>query len=192
MSDELKMIKKCYGEKMAHLCRSLFPVILEEPGVLLHLLLDNYDRSHLLIDDILEWDGYIKSFKDHIYSSFHEEKKEYAEVAKTPAELMSEAGYILKECHSEEEIQAYKKYYAANEELCTFQGDRLNRCRVFFAVKKDVDSIKREDFKNPEREDLYGTSVISIQFTKDGSNTLSIKNRYNHRVINPDATFLII
>lgn len=76
--------------------------------------------------------------------------------------------------------------------MCTFQGDRLNRCRVFFAVKKDVDSIKREDFKNPEREDLYGTSVISIQFTKDGSNTLSIKNRYNHRVINPDATFLII
>ena len=49
--------------------------------------------------------------------------------------------------------------------------------------------IKREDFKKPKREDEYGTSVISIQFTKDGTNTLSIKNRYNHTVNNPDATF---
>ena len=59
----------------------------------------------------------------------------------------------------------------------------------FFAVKTNVDEIKRENFPNPERQDEYGTSVISIQFTKDENCTLSIKNRYNHTVPNPDATF---
>ena len=70
-----------------------------------------------------------------------------------------------------------------------FIGGRLNRCVVFFAVRKDVDDIKREDFKKPEREDKYGTSVMSIQFTKNGLCTVSIKNRYNHTVNNPDATY---
>lgn len=59
----------------------------------------------------------------------------------------------------------------------------------FFAVKKDVSNIKREDYKEPKREDKYGTSVISIQFTRDMANMLSIKNRYNHTVSNPDVTF---
>ena len=65
----------------------------------------------------------------------------------------------------------------------------LKTARVFFAIKKNVDEIKREDYKEPKRQDEYGTSVISIQFSLDGSNTLSIKNRYNHSVNNPDATF---
>ena len=39
------------------------------------------------------------------------------------------------------------------------------------------------------RQDEYGTSVISIQFDRDDTHTLSIKNRYNHKVENPDATF---
>lgn len=73
--------------------------------------------------------------------------------------------------------------------LCTFNGGRLNRCYVFFAVKKNVDKILRPNFSNPQRQDEYGTSVISIQFTRGNTNTLSIKNRYNHRVSNPDATF---
>ena len=102
---------------------------------------------------------------------------------------MNEAGYNLFECTTEEEIQRFRKYYAKGEELCTFNGNRLKTNRVFFAVKKNVDEIIRENFPNPKREDLYGTSVISIQFTKGGGNYLSIKNRYNHTVVNPDATF---
>ena len=39
------------------------------------------------------------------------------------------------------------------------------------------------------RQDEYGTSVISIQFDRDDTHTLSIKNRYNHKVEKPDATF---
>ncbi len=59
----------------------------------------------------------------------------------------------------------------------------------FFAVKKNASEIKRENFTSPKRQDEYGTSVISIQFTRGMVNTVSIKNRYNHTVSNPDSTF---
>lgn len=110
---------------------------------------------------------------------------------KTPKELFEEEGYDFYECKTEEDIQKFKKYYARGEELCTFRDRRLDKCYVFFVVKKNVDEIKREKFKKPIREDDYGTSVMSIQFTKDEAHTLSIKNRYNHALLegNPDATY---
>ena len=80
------------------------------------------------------------------------------------------------ECKTESDIQEFRKYYAPGEELCTFNGGRLNRCHVFFAVKKNVDQITRTNFLNPQRQDEYGTSVISIQFTRGKPNILSIKN----------------
>ena len=188
MIDDLKVIKKKYGEKMARFCRNSFPILLEKPGKLSKLLMDNFYESHSLFDDIVTA-GVESDFKNYIYSLVDVENNIEATEIKSPEELMSEVGYDLFECYTEEDIQSYKKYYAPGEELCTFRGGRLHRCRVFFAVKKNVFDIRREDFKNPTRQDEYGTSVISIQFTKDGSNTLSIKNRYNHRVNNPDATF---
>ena len=188
MIDDLKVIRKKYGEKMYHFCRDSFPVLLEEPGKLSKLLMDNFHESHSLYDDIVT-NKLESDFKNYIYSLVDVENNIEATEIKSPEELMSEVGYDLFECYTEEDIQSYKKYYASGEELCTFNGGRLRRCRVFFAVKKNVFDIRREDFKNPTRQDEYGTSVISIQFTKDGSNTLSIKNRYNHRVNNPDATF---
>ena len=188
MIDDLKVIRKKYGEKMYHFCRDSFPVLLEEPGKLSKLLMDNFHESHSLYDDIVT-NKLESDFKNYIYSLVDVENNIEATEIKSPEELMSEVGYDLFECYTEEDIQSYKKYYASGEELCTFNGGRLRSCRVFFAVKKNVFDIRREDFKNPTRQDEYGTSVISIQFTKDGSNTLSIKNRYNHRVNNPDATF---
>lgn len=110
-------------------------------------------------------------------------------VDKTPEELLRQAHYTLYECHTEEEIQSFTKYYQPKERLCTFRTNRLNDCYVFFAVKDNVDSIKRASFLSPKRQDEYGTSVISIQFTRDPTHMLSIKNRYNHIVSNPDATF---
>ena len=188
MNKDLKLIKKKYGEEMMHLCRELFPTILEQEGLLSKLLLDNFKESKSLSKDIID-NGLEEKFKNYIYSMIDVENG-YKEVAsKRPEELLKEAGYILYECHSEEEIQSFKKYYAEGEELCTFWGGRLNRNYVFFAIKENVDEIKRENFPNPERQDEYGTSVISIQFTKANSHTLSIKNRYNHRVNNPDSTF---
>ena len=188
MIDDLKIIRKKYGEKMYHFCRKSFPILLEEPGKLSKLLMNNFHESHSLYDDI-EADGKLGNFKNYIYSFVDVENDNKIIEIITPEELMAKAGYNLFECYSEEDIQSYKKYYAPGEELCTFNGGRLKRCRVFFAVKKNVDDIRRENFKNPTRQDEYGTSVISIQFEKDGTNTLSIKNRYNHTVNNPDATF---
>ena len=188
MNQDLKIIKKKYGEKMAHLCRELFPTLLETDGLLLKLLLDNFEPNHNLYEDIVEQKKE-DEFKNYIYSLVDVEKNNKIKARKTPEELLREVGYDLFECKSEEDIQKFKKYYAYGEELCTFRGGRLNRCHVFFAVKKNVSDIKRENYSNPERQDEYGTSVLSIQFTRDGSHTLSIKNRYNHTVNNPDSTY---
>ncbi len=188
MNKDLKIIKKKYGEEMMHLCRELFPTLLEHEGLLPKLLHDNFKESRSLVKDIID-NNLEEEFKNYIYNQVDVENNYEEVVSKRPEELLKEAGYKLYECHSEEEIQSFKKYYAEGEELCTFRGGRLNRCFVFFAIKENVDEIKRENFPNPERQDKYGTSVISIQFTRDDSHTLSIKNRYNHTVNNPDSTF---
>ena len=218
MNKDLRKIKSKYGEKMMHLCRMLFPTFLENEGLLFQLLSDNFAYSKSLYYDIVANDM-VEEFKNFIYSyndvyrqfefdldsdfgfSLDDNDDElddtfiltHSSNGKTPQELLDEAGYKLYECHNEEEIQSFKHYYAPGEELCTFDGDRLDRCHVFFAVKKDVDQIKREDFTHPNRQDRYGTSVISIQFLKGYINNVSIKNRYNHgknkEIANPDATF---
>ncbi len=188
MNQDLKIIKKKYGEEMAKLCREFFPTLLETEGLLPKLLLNTFEPNHSLYKDIIAQEQETE-FKNYIYSLVNVENNNQVKTNKTPKELLNEVGYELYECKSEKEIQSFKKYYSKGEELCTFHGGRLNRCRVFFAVKKDVDKIRRKDYKNPQRQDEYGTSVISIQFTRDSSHTLSIKNRYNHRVNNPDSTF---
>ena len=187
MNADLKKIKKLYGEKMMHLCRSAFPTILEEPGKLVELMTMNFEPSRFLYEDI-EKRSKQDNFIDYIFA-LNEKDEKLEEVEKSVSELLSEAGYDFYECTTEEEIQSFRHYYEKKEELCTFWTNRLNTCYVFFAVKKNVDEIKRVDYEKPERQDDYGTSVISIQFTKNSSNTLSIKNRYNHTVQNPDATF---
>ena len=201
--DDLRKIKKYYGEKMMHFCNDNFSSILETKGLLFELMQEYFYYSKDLYNDIIENELEL-SFKKYIFSLASLVKNRKNVILKSPMELMDEAGYILYECHNEEEIQQFRKYYDkcgeeyssfdengiphhVGEELCTFDGGRLKKCLVFFAVKKDVDSIKKSD--NPKREDDYGTSVLSIQFDNDGFNTLSIKNRYNHSVENPDATF---
>ena len=205
--DDLKLIKKHYGENMMHLCRESFPTLLETEGLLWFALTKKFPYSKNIADDIIEMNAQ-NEFKNIIYEEINVKDNDKIVVNKTPKELLSEVGYDLYECKTEEDIQEFRKYYYKSEkdkkyqfmtnygvpsyigeELCTFGGGRLNRCYVFFAVKKNVDEIKRENFKNPDRQDEYGTSVISIQFTRDDSNTLSIKNRYNHRVNHPDSTF---
>lgn len=189
MNYDLKVIKKKFGENMMKLSRELFPTLLEEKGLLSGIFLDNFNPSKTLYDDIKK-DHLEKEFKMFIYGFLN--KDEVIENSKkTPKELFEEEGYDFYECKTEEDIQKFKKYYARGEELCTFRGRRLDKCYVFFVVKKNVDEIKREKFKKPIKEDDYGTSVMSIQFTKDEAHTLSIKNRYNHALLegNPDATY---
>ncbi len=188
MEQDLKIIKKKYGENMSKLCREFFPTLLEEEGLLPELLINHFEPNHSLYQDLIDQEIEIE-FKNYIYSLVNVENNNEIKTNKTPKELLSEAGYDLYECKTEKEIQQFKKYYTKEEELCTFKGKRLDKCRVFFAVKKDADKINRVDYPNPKRQDEYGTSVISIQFMRDPTHTLSIKNRYNHSVNNPDSTF---
>lgn len=188
MSKDLKIIKRKYGEKMARYCRDNFSTILEIEGLLCKILLDNFNTSHILFDDIIN-NHKLNEFNNYILGLIKLEEQKFNTMGKTPEQLMSQAGYRLKECKTNEEIMMYQRYYAKNEELCTFRSQRIKECRVFFAVHEDAEKLRREEFKNPSRQDKYGTSVISIQFKKDGTNCLSIKNRYNESVPRPDATF---
>ena len=190
VSNELKKIKKVYGENFMKSCRDLFPTLLEQEGMLYEILSSSFsDNCKNLYEDIIKVNCEEK-FKSYIYSKVDVENPEKKKIEeKTPYELLKEVGYNLTECLTEEEIQKFKRYYKPREELCTFRGGRLNSCVVFWAVKENAEDIKREDFDNPKREDEYGTSVMGIQFNKHGRCTVSIKNRYNHTVNNPDATY---
>lgn len=190
MNSDLKIIKKKYGEDMMKLVRKLFPTLLEEEGLVSRIILNNFYPYHDLYTSIVS-NGMEELFKEYIYNQVKKDKaKEKTETMKTPKELFSLAGYELYECNSNREIEFFEKYYAKGEELCTFSDkERLSKCYVFFAVKKNIDEIKRENFISPKREDEYGTSILSIQFDRNSSHNLSIKNRYNSKVENPDATF---
>ncbi len=188
MNKDLKKIKKLYGEEMMHLCRELFPTILETDGLLLSILLSRFYPTHFLAIDIKK-KSVVEEFKNYIYSMVPQKKTVLTVTDKTPFELLAECGYTLYECHTEDEIRAFLPYYSFGEELCTFHGGRLKTRYVFFAVKENASKIKREDFPVPSRQDAYGTSVISIQFSRGPINTLMIANRYNHIVENADSTF---
>ena len=185
---DFKFLKKHYGDRFAKLCRSLFPTILQQKDKLTEIISNNFDNVSTLYDDL---DPVKEDFRDFVYSFFDVKQKPLTKTRKTPEKLMEDAGYVLFECETNDDILKFKKYYAPDEELCTFNERRLKTCRVWFAIKKEVleniDSIEREN--PPDRQDSYGTSVISIQFTKGEHSYLSIKNRYNHSVSNPDCTF---
>ena len=102
-------------------------------------------------------------------------------------ELLNDAGYDAFVVDSLKKQNSIKKYFRPGEELCTFKDPhRHENYYMIHAVKRDVKNIKPAT--KPERDDEYGTSVISIQIAKTGG-FISIKNRYNHTVNDPDATF---
>ncbi len=193
-NSDLKYIKKHYGENFMHLCRTMFPTILEEEGLLSEIISSTFVPTRSLCDDLKDKEEDFLTFKRVVLNRYgaltKKVNKNFKSTGVSPEELLSEAGYILyPECQTEADIQKFRKYWETDEELCTFyMGERLNTCRVWFALKKNIDEIKREDFTDPKRQDEYGTSAISIQFTRMNGQ-LSIKNRYNHIVKNPDATF---
>lgn len=192
MKSEYDRIKKIFGENMAKLCRTLFPTLLNKEGLLIKLLLEHFDVSRTLYQDITS-NGKIITFKDYIYGLTTEPKIKLIDVKRSVKELFEEKDYELFECKTNEELNSFKKYYYPGELLCSFDSDRLDKAYVFFAVKKNVDEIRREDFKSPEKEDEYGTSVLCIQFRKGDINNISIISRYNHgtnhQIKAPDCVF---
>ena len=191
---ELKEIKKRYGEKMSHLCRELFPTILNTPGQLLELLEENFNEDRQLADDIINSKNK-SNFKDYIFEKWDEKtgEEEFSSIAvKTPKELLLKAGYDLYECKTVEELEEFKKYYAKNELLCTFIAggngqERLDKNMIFFIVHKDIDKIKRSE--NPSREDDYGTSVLYIEIPYPDQSYSIITSRYNNTVDFPYQTY---
>lgn len=205
MVKDLEWIKINYGETMVDLCEKNLPELLKTEG-LVPTLLDRHfspDKSvaQVIIDNNLTGD-----FKNYMLS-FVDDKNNIVrkDIDKTAAEILDEAGYILyPECKTEADIQSFRHYYYRedgtpkyeggrpeyfkDEELRTFKGDQLESSRVWFAVKKDADKLKREDFVVPFREDEYGTSVLSIQFDKYYSE-LSIHSRYGETVSYNNKTF---
>ena len=168
-----KQIKKQNGEAVAKVLRS--EILLDVPNIV----------------HILEFAGnnpeYIKALAPVIREVYKTRNVQEYQTTKNPLELLSEAGYDAFVVTNEKQKNSIKKYYRLNEELCTFRDPiRHENYYMIHAVKRGADKIKPS--RNPEREDEYGTSVISIQIAKTGG-FISIKNRYNHTVNNPDATF---
>lgn len=194
VKNELVRIKKAYGEKAAHYCRGNFPLLLDSPNLLsdtLKSLVFGANRKEFFTKLLAS--GQADAFKAMVYerSGFVQAKEE--PVTRKPVkELLSEVGYDFFVCKTEKDVAAFKKYYKSGEILCTFNdvSARLNSCHVFWIVRKELaNNIDALDSKRMmKRQDEYGTSCCSIQFSKRGG-YLSIKNRYNHKVINCDATF---
>lgn len=149
-------------------------------------MISNFPPSRDLYQDIIS-NNLIKQFKNYIYS-FINIVNNNTQTSKTPKELFDEKGYILYECKTESELYTYKNYYKPHELLCTFKGDRLKNKYIFFAIKKDINLINRDN-QNPHREDEYGSSVLCIQFDKGENNHVTIISRYNHTIKNPNATY---
>ena len=118
------------------------------------------------------------------------EKITNGQTDENPFELLKKAGYDAFYADSLEKQNSIQKYFAKGEELCTFKDEkRYQHYHIIHCVKKGADKLKRSDFKGKEqREDEYGSSVISIQILKNGG-FIKICNRYNHRVQSPDNTF---
>ena len=168
-----KQLKKQNGEAVARVIRDA--VLLDVPTIV-HVLEyagRNPEEVRKLIPIIRE------IYKQTKQSDYHTDKD--------PLQLLSEAGYDAFVVKTEEQKNSIKKYYRHGEMICTLQDPcRHKAYYMIHAIKRGADKIKPSE--EPQREDEYGTSVISIQIAKTGG-FISIKNRYNHTVNDPDNTF---
>ena len=179
MSDKVyKKIKRQNGERFARALRDHHNGLLEIPNII--DIVKHAGRDA---------DGLLPYLMTLLPSDESEEVVSPAE-PQNPFELLDQAGYTAFHADTLEKQNSISSYFEKGELLCTFNDvARHERHHIIHAVKKDVDDIKRKDFKGKEeRQDAYGTSVISIQMLKKGG-FISIKNRYNHTVRGCDNTF---
>jgi hypothetical protein len=115
-----------------------------------------------------------------------------AQIRSTTQEEIRDAfdsvGYDTIIFDDETAISECRKYYSKNEVICTYNNlqARMREYHMLVAIKRDISEIKRSS--SPQRDDEYGTSILNIQIARNGSH-MSIKNRYNHTVSEPDSTF---
>lgn len=173
--------------------KSVFDIIKKQNGENFAKTIRNYDNGIFDIPDIVNIVKYsgrdAEPLLEYLESLKKIEIKDFKNKIETPFELLNRAGYSVEYADTLQKQNNIKKYFKSYEELCTFKDDtRYIRYYILNAVRYDVDKIIRENFTKPRREDDYGISVISIQILKTGG-FVSIKNRYNHIVKNPDNTF---
>lgn len=169
-----RQIKKQNGEAFAQTIRGFDSSIFEIPNLARIVRFAGRDARGLL--------DYLESLKQVFIAKMPS--------FENPFELLDRAGYDAYLVDSLEKQNAISKYFEKNEMICTFQdAQRYLNYYIIHCVKKNVDEIKRADFKGKEeRHDAYGTSVISIQILKRGG-FIKITNRYNHTVDGCDNTF---
>ena len=91
--DDLKIIKKKYGEEMMRFCRKSFPTILDNyPGLLSQTLIKNFDASRDLYIDIKN-NNLESKFVNFINSFFYTKEKVKTSTLKTPEELLNSLLY---------------------------------------------------------------------------------------------------
>ena len=170
-----KQLKKQNGEQVAKVIRRA--VLLGVPNIVHLLEFAGNDPEN------------IERLVPYIHENFVEKLKPTVHTDQDPITLLKSAHYNAFVVKTLKQQNSIKKYFRKGEELCTFRdSNRYKDYYMIHAVKENADKI--QPFPNPQREDEYGTSVISIQISKD-SDFISIKNRYNHglKKQNPDATF---
>ena len=171
------------------MAKSMYDIIKNQNGERFAKAIRNYDNGIFDIPDIDKIVKYAGRDAEPIMNylvSLKQIKIQEMSVHMDPITLLDRAGYDAYIADTLEKQNAIRKYYARGEELCTFRDDdRFKKYYIINAVRKDVDKIKRGN--PPQRDDEYGTSVISIQVLKTGG-FISIKNRYNHTVQNCDNT----
>jgi hypothetical protein len=170
-----KKIKKQNGERFAKVLRGFHNGIFEIPDIL-----QIVRHAGNTPEDAEQICSYLMS----LLLTDDDEPDEVED----PFALLDQAGYEAYYADTKEKQDAIKKYFQSGEKLCTFGTNRFKNYYIINAIRKDVDNIRREDFRGKEkRDDEYGTSVMSIQVAKRGG-FISIKNRYNHSVPNCDNT----
>lgn len=170
-----KQLKKQNGEHVAKVVRDA--VLLGVPNIVHLLEFAGNDPEN------------IERLVPYIHENFVEKLKPTVHTDQDPITLLKSAHYNAFVVKTLKQQNSIKKYFRKREELCTFRdSNRYKNYYMIHAVKENADKI--QPFPNPQREDEYGTSVISIQIAKD-NDFISIKNRYNDglKEQNPDATF---
>lgn len=173
--------------------KSMYDVIKKQNGEAFAKVIRRYDSSLFELenfDKIVRYAGRnalpILGFLESLKLQFLES----VPCDKNPFELLKEAGYKAFYVDSFEKQNSIKKYFSDGEELCTFSDNkRFENYHIIHCVKEGAEKLSRSDFMGKEqREDEYGTSVLSIQIAKE-DDFIKICNRYNHTVNNPDNTF---
>lgn len=176
MADALyKRIKRRNGEKFAQTLRNHHSGILEIPD----------------IDRIVRYAGRDATpILPYLVSLLARRDDDHPGAASDPFKLLEQAGYDAFHADTLDKQNSIMPLFKKSELLCTFNdAARFRKYHIVHAIKKGAADLERSDFDgNENRQDAYGTSVISIQMLKSGG-FISIKNRYNHTVSGCDNTF---